>query len=167
MKKVLIIILVCLFNVGISCDGKFDKHIKELGKLNNLIKKGNWVEEQCAIIPKEEYYLLYKVTNDTIYNLEFIVTLPDEEYKLLEFQMKYSDSLYNYNLLMDIDTLYYYKESKYSGAKVFTAGKYYYLIKSPEERSKLTMSQKQYLLKNMDSLRLIKGDFVPEFPGNN
>ena len=167
MNKLLIIVLSCLFSFGISCKDKFDKHIKELEKLNSHIKKGNWIEEQYYKIPKEEYFLWYKVANDTVYNLEFIITSPEREYKLGELQMRYSDSLYNYNLLMNKDTLYHYMESKRNGSKIFLAGKYYYIFETPKERERLNECEIKYLIDNIDSLKLIKGNVMPEFPCND
>ena len=167
MKNILIFVLLSFLQSGISCNDRYDAHIKELKKFNSRIKEGNWIEEQHYKTPLEEFFQLYMEEQDTVYNILFIITPPDKSYKIGEYKVRYSDDMYNYDLLMDNDTLYYYKESKNTGHKIFTIGKYYYLFKSPDDRKKLTDCQKVFLIENMDSLKLIRGNFVPEFPCKN
>lgn len=163
MKSFILTLCAILF-VNFSCENTFQNHIIELKKQNSKIKEGKWQKEQYVKTKHEELFQLFMVENDTIYNLFFIIESQNNKYKIGEYRIRYSDALFNYNCLMDIDTLYSYKENKVTGTKTFYVGKCFYMLNEREGRQGLTNCQIKYLTNNMDSLQHIRGDFELSFP---
>ncbi len=121
MKEIitLMLIFVFLFNSENIEQESFKNHYKCLKILNPQIPSGKWKLEQHYNSFEKDYYLYYMEKMDTSYNISFYLKddesiLCSNKYMILSYYKEYSDLKYDYYLLMDYDTLYFYRQSGYS-----------------------------------------------------
>lgn len=164
----MIILFLTIFTWNHYCDN-IDHHIQEIHKLNKSIPLKGWEEEFIKEeSPVFKNYLLFNVIDDTIFNIDFDVFFDLQsqkyEYRILKFWKRFNDDSYEYHLLMNIDTLYFYiTPINKSEEKYFFQGKYYYMYSSPREY-KFKECQYKYFIENMDSLIKVKGNDLPDLP---
>lgn len=162
------IAMVCLFSCSTQNE-PYQELLQRAKQLNNIIPTSKWYVEQYYFTDIEDYFALRTSINDTSYYLRLYKSnMPDSLvsrrfYLLLEKKFKIGDTLYN--LIMDTDTLCYYKHPIYdSNEKFFYVGKYYFLYSDPDEMERFSLCQHYFFQNHIDSLVRIKGNDLPELP---
>jgi len=116
--------------------------------------------------PWETQYNLKRVYGDTTYFMGIFKLKPNLQYKidscileLAYFKKNYSDKEYCYHLEMAKDTIYFYKSPiNHEDSLIFIVGKYYYQWSN----GLLDGEGMHYFLENMDSLKRVRGNDLPD-----
>lgn len=147
----------------------YSSSLKNAKDLNSNIPDVKWEVYQYYFSDVEDYFALLSEQDDTSYYLRmFKSNLPDSilhrKFYLL-FEKEYTKTDTTYKLIMDTDTLCYFKYPVYdSSQKYFIVGKYYYLFSDPCEMERFTICQHSFFQVHLDSLVKIKGNELPELP---
>lgn len=92
--------------------------------------------------------------------IHFVYYKKLDKYEIIDYKIKYSDSIYHYFIKMNFDTLYHYRINKDSEEKEFISGKYYWLF----EQGEFDRNQMDFFVNNFDSLVKVKGDSIRFLP---
>lgn len=171
LKKHSLVTFILLFiSIGSSCQLKNDElatHFFNIRKINKNIPPGEWKTILNYPAFGKEFYQMCLEKEDSIYNLEFNVKKSEDsvyEYKIIRFSKEYSDNKYYFELLMDSDTIYFYKAPLTNlSKKIFTVGKYYYMYATPEGYI-YPLCQRKFFRSHRDSLIKVRGNNLPELP---
>jgi hypothetical protein len=164
MNRLLIITLFSfLFNCCCSQnknDSKtfYSSNLETLKKEYPFINIQNAVLKQKNIMGVDSFYSYKSEILDTLVSFSFYKT--GNKIRIDTYIKEYSDNYKYYNLLMDSDTVYFYKTDQRTGIKEFIIGEYPYKFMNGQLRIK----EMDYYMLYKDSLDQIKGSNLPELP---
>ena len=168
----LITVLICSVSLLAFIQTDLQKHIKNIAKINHLVKNENWHIKQEFKTETDEYYLLHKEIKDTLYVLSFSYFPYVNNYKHERYLKSFvKNNCYHEYSLCNKDTLYYFTSNSNSNPNktghaiylknmIFHKGWYYYLYSTGHYNP----NQKLYFERHKDSLIQLKGSNLPELP---
>ena len=169
MKTIFYTFIILLFISSCKNNESYEVYMSNIRQVNPQIKEGEWKVDYHYDLNGEENYHQYLIQGDTVFKLDLFI-YSKEHMKMFNFRNKYFFSYtkeynnddYKYILYMVYsDTMYFYRTPiNNNEEKYFYTGKYYYL----DENIKLTLCQREYYLKHVDSLVKVKGNDVPDLP---
>lgn len=168
------IVLLSFLILNGCATSTLESYLKEIQKGNSQIDIKGWDVVKKSTTDIEIYYSLRKKIGDTTYSLSFSYFENGNErfFTVDDYIKSYTVNDSTYEMaLSNNDTLYFFKcnsafLNNTPGSPVefnnlnFEIGKYYYMYK----RGRLNWGQKEYFENNMDSLKRITGNDLPELP---
>ena len=122
------------------------------------VNVSNFALTQKNEVGENTFYSYKGEQNDTILNLSFYKI--DDVITIDKYSKIYKDSLFYFQLLMNNDTIFYYKENVKTKEKEFYYGEYRYRFMT----GLLKMKEMDYYMLYKDSLDKVKGTNLPELP---
>jgi len=169
MLAAIIIIFFCGCNRCKPKDKLYTPLLNMAKAVNKNIPDVNWEVLQSYSTDIEDYIALSYNQHDTsfflrLYKSNLSDTLSLRKFYLI-FEKSYSINDTVYKLIMDTDTLCYYKYPAFDSIqKSFFVGKYYFQYSDPYEMERFKLGQHSFFQNHLDSLVKIRGNDLPELP---
>lgn len=153
-------LIICgLLSIGCNSNSKVQDHLIKLRELNDKIPLKGWIVDINFLEEDKRFIEAHFNRNDTSYFISFYAPeIENRQYYISRFVKNFKNNKYDYYLGMKVDTCYFYKQKIDSTAKEFIVGKYCYM----NMFSELNFGQSEYYNFHKDSLRIIRGNDLPE-----